>query len=261
MERIASILIPYNFSEPSEKALQYAFEFAGRHSSMHLKICFIGADEKHPDFELAFTDIKASLNKAFVAKLSWTSLPEPTVEALLQKQLELKSDLVIMGTSGSDDPTATTHTSQMVLEATCPVLVIPGEITEEFRLKKIALILGQREIDDKRDLATLLDVCRKFNAVVHVLTVAGHEGGYGYSEEEETNEELLEYYLESFYSNHVFIEKDDVVAAIFDYVEEHEMDIIAIFPNNHTLKGTPSEGRLTRILSLQSKTPLLAIEN
>jgi hypothetical protein len=37
--------------------------------------------------------------------------------------------------------------------------------------------------------------------------------------------------------------------------------MVAVFPNNHVKKGTPSEGRLTRILAQQSTTPLLAIEH
>ena len=52
-----------------------------------------------------------------------------------------------------------------------------------------------------------------------------------------------------------------MVEGIFDYAQEKEMDLIAILPLNHVRNGKPSEGRLTRILTLQSRIPLLAIEH
>jgi nucleotide-binding universal stress UspA family protein len=261
MNKIKTILVPYDFSESSKQGLRYAINFAGHRPGVHLRICFIAEKVSEETFENTFEEIKKGLSRAFKANLSWLFLTPGSVEGLLKISKTEKADMVIMGTSGSGDVEASTKTSQMVLSSECPVLVIPDGTTEEFRLSRIALVLGQNEIDDPSDLYALLDVARSFNASVTVLTIENKPGTYGYSEEEERNERLLEYYLESFYSHHTYIPSEDMVAGIFNYVETHDIDMIAILPRRHVKKGTPSEGKLTRILTLQSKTPLLAIEH
>ncbi len=260
MDRITNILIPYDFSASARRALDYAIDFAGGRPEKHLKLCFIQPDDGPADLKAEFEKISSRLSKSFRARLSWDSLTPATVEGLLEYSRKDGSDLILMGTSGSDDPNGTTHTSQAVLASDCPVLVIPPGAPEEFRIKKIALVLGRNEIEDPKVLGTLLDVARTFNAKVQVLTIENKPGTYGYTKEEERNERVLEYYLENFYSHHIFIEHPDVVEGIFDYATEKEIDMLAILPRNHAHVSTPSEGRLTRILTLRSHTPLLAIE-
>lgn len=260
MDRISNILIPYDFSDSARRALDYALDFAGNRPEKNLKLCFIEPGGTPRDLEVEFAKISGRLAKSFRARLSWVSLEPPTVEGLLAYSKKDKADLILMGTSGSDDPNGTTHTSQTVLASDCPVLVIPPGAPEEFQIKKIALVLGRNEIEDPKVLGTLLDVARTFNAKVQVLTIENKPGTYGYSKEEERNERVLEYYLEDFYSHHIFIEHPDVVEGIFDYATEKEIDLLAILPRNHAHVNAPSEGRLTRILTLRSHTPLLAIE-
>lgn len=260
MDRISNILIPYDFSDSARRALDYALDFAGNRPEKHLKLCFIEPGGTPRDLEAEFAKISGRLTKSFRARLTWVSLEPPTVEGLLAYSKKDKADLILMGTSGSEDPNGTTHTSQTVLASDCPVLVIPPGAPEDFQIKKIALVLGRNEIEDPKVLGTLLDVARTFNAKVQVLTIENKPGTYGYSKEEERNERVLEYYLEDFYSHHIFIEHPDVVEGIFDYATEKEIDLLAILPRNHSHVNTPSEGRLTRILTLRSHTPLLAIE-
>ena len=261
MNKIATILVPYDFSKAAQAGFRYALDFAGHRPGIHLRLCFIKDEPSADALNSAFEDLTRGLSKAFRAKLSWTSLIPGSVEGLLEKSRVEPTDMIVMGTSGSADQETPTKTSQLVLSAPCPVLVVPTGTPEEFSLSRIALVLGPNEIDDPSLLATLLDVSRNHKAQVTVLTIENEPGTYGYSPEEERNEHLLEYYLESFYSHHAYIENQNVVEGIFDYVDKHEIDMVAILPRKHSKSGTPAEGRLTRILTLQTKTPLLAIEH
>ena len=222
MNKIRKILVPNDFSNTSKRALQYAEFFAGSRPDKEIVICYMPESAGGHAAQEAFDTYRAGLTKAFRAKLSWVQFSPPSVKGLLAKSREEKSDLILMGTSGSEDPEGTTHTAETVLSTDQPVLVIPDKIQEEFRLKTIALVLGPSEIDDPKVLGTLLDVARTFNAKVHVLTIENKPGTYGYSEGEERNERMLEYYLDGFYSHHVYIENEDVVRGIFDYVDEKE---------------------------------------
>jgi nucleotide-binding universal stress UspA family protein len=256
-----TILVPFDFSIASENGVQYAIDFAGARPGVDLRFCLI-ADKADPErFEKGKEFIRSRITKSFQGTISWTTLVPGSVPGLLDKCQQEHVDLVIMGTAGAREEGDTTKTSELVLGADFPVLVVPTENREDFSLKRIALVLGPNEIDDPNLLHTLLQISRRFNARVTVLTIATQGQHFGYSAEEEHNEHLLEYYLESFYSHHVYIKNEDVVQGIFDYVAEHEIDLVAIFPNKHVKKGTPTEGRLTRILAQQSKTPLLTIEH
>ena len=168
-----------------------------------------------------------------------------------------------MGTMGDEvAEDAITHTSRLVLEAEGPVLAVPFG-TEVRTPQRIALVLGKEEIENTAVLELLLDISRLFNAEVHVLTI--YEGSV-YDEKmtgsrsSEKNEDTLEYYLEHFYVEHVFTKNQDVEKGILDYVEEKEIDLLAILPRNHAEKTRPSEGRLTKLLTLHSKVPVLALD-
>ena len=95
---------------------------------------------------------------------------------------------------------------------------------------------------------------------MHVITIENRPEMFGYSETDEKNETTIQYYLENFYSEHVFIENPDVVDGILNYATLHNIDVITILPRNHTKHSQPSEGQLTELLVLHSPIPILAID-
>ncbi|PHQ62590.1 MAG: universal stress protein UspA [Maribacter sp.] len=260
MDNVSTILVPFDFSQTSKNALDYAVEFVGNDKKTEILLAYITNDVNMNMLEEAFMIEQKKYQKKLERPMKWVTAWGPLTDALIKTQETRNIDLIIMGTSGAFDEkdAMASNTSKLVLEANCTVIVIPQNI-KELQVKNIALVLGKNEIDDTKVLGTLLNVARKFNAKVHVLTIQNEPGTYGYSQSDEKNENALEYYLETFYSHHVFIENSDVVDGIFKYVTEREIDMIAILPRNHTKNSDPSEGRLTQILTLKSKVPVLAI--
>jgi len=145
-----------------------------------------------------------------------------------------------------------------VLQANCPVISVPYgcAINEP---KDIALVLGGDKIDDKDVLRVLLDIARTFDSRVHVLTIY-KESVYAEEAVKEQTENLLEYYLEHFYTEHTFNKNQDVEEGILTYIQEKNIDLLAILPRNHTMRSTPSEGRLTKLLTLHSEVPVLTLD-
>lgn len=261
MSKIATILIPFDFSDASKTALRYAVHFAGEDENLEILLAHVLDDVDSSRLEEQFSKLQKKYSKDLKKPLRWTNVTGSLTDSLIRIQENQKIDLVIMGTSEVQDNEVKliSNTSKFVSEVDCPVLVVP-ENHDEFQIKNIALVLGKEEIDDRKALETLLDVSRKFNAQVHVLTIENTSEMYGYSKADQTNENLLEYYLENFYSEHTFIENSDVVKGILTHVAEKEMDLIAILPRNHAKRSNPSEGRLTEMLTLKSKIPILAID-
>ena len=119
--------------------------------------------------------------------------------------------------------------------------------------------MGGELIDNKKLLGTLLDIARTFDSRVHVLTIY-KESIYEEHSTADSTENSLEYYLEHFYVEHTFNKNQDVEEGIFNYINEKKIDLLVILPRNHAQNSTPSEGRLTKLLTLHSEIPVLALD-
>ncbi len=257
-----NILIPLDFSKVSLNALDYAVKFADHDPSINLHLLHI------KDGTLMEKDIKEKFDK-LVKKYKNPLNPRlhtlirsgELVSTIIEIQQQLEIDLIIMGTKGAEmeEDDLVTRTSKFVHEADLPVLVIPEKF-KKFRLNTIILSVGQERIADRSPLYVLLDVSRKFKAQVHVLTVQRSPVAASYSEDDESNENTLQYFLEMFYSHHSFAENEDIEKGILDYIEKHDIDMLAIMPNTHLKNGVASQGKLTRYLSLHTNVPLLVLD-
>ncbi|WP_299215205.1 universal stress protein [uncultured Aquimarina sp.] len=262
MKDITKIIVPFDTSTTTERALDYAINFAGDDQSIEILLTHISDVSEDISIYNILDERIAQIKKDnpyFRGTLNSVIKSGDLVENILEAQKEFQADLVIMGTKGAEDESAATNTSRLTLEADFPVIAIP-ENTKEFGVKKIALILGQKEIEDAAVLGTLLDVARRFQAQVHVLTICNEDGCYGYTPADEKNENAIEYYLENFYSHHTFQENTDIEKGVFEYIKDKEIDLLAILPRNHAKKNGPSEGRLTKLLTLHTEIPLLTID-
>ena len=257
MNNIRKILVPVDFSDVSDNALRYISGLVKNSQDIEVMLLHICPAEQ---------EITSSQEQqlADLAQKWCKSIPScqkridkgSVVETIVKIQEEQDTDLIVMGTRGSQDETKETITSKLVLEADCSVLVIP-ENQHSFNINKIALALGENTIDNSGGLQTLHDIAREFNATVHILTVNRNGGTPSVKEE---NQELLEYYLESLLYFHAFPKNADIEVGISDYIREQNIDMLAILPRNHTRSTTPSEGRLTKLLTMHTKVPLLTID-
>ncbi len=261
MNTIKTILVPFDFSPISKKALDYTIDFIGMDRDIKILLAHVTEEEDTKAIEAAFEDVKSGKTK-FRGSMEWIIRKGSLTEALLAIQKNQTVDLVIMGTSGEDgkDISKVNNTSRLAVEIdNCSVIAVPDQ-QFEFSISKIALVLGKDKIQDRSVLETLLRITRRFNAKVVVLTVQNEEGIYGYSENDESNENLLEYYLEGFYSHHAFNENPDIVAGVEDYVAKNDIDMIAVLPLTHAEGSKRSKGLLTKELTMSSKVPVLVID-
>ena len=263
MSKFKRILVPFDFSKASINALDYTMGFVGYERPIDILVLEVknsttsasSDKEAEEDFEKILLDI----NKRTKSKPKFLSATGNLIETLLKTQLEQEIDLTIMGTMGSQDSEeAITNTSTLVLEADGPVISVPYG-TEVQVPKKIALVLGKEEIEQPKVLGVLLAIARMFDAQVHVLTIY-KESVWGEKVVVESNENTLEYYLEHFYDQHHFSKNQDIEKGILDYIDKKDIDLLAILPRNHAQKTKPSEGRLTKLLTLHSRVPVLTLD-
>ena len=263
MSAIKKIVIPFDFSEASVAALDYGLSFVDFNKPIEILAVYVcpSSFSEH-DIEQTnqnFKSIVGELNKKTKFEPHFEMVQGALPDALLQFRASNEVDLIIMGTMGDKSlDEHVTNTSNLVLHAECPVISVPYG-SEAQQLNEIALVLGKEEIEDPKILNFLLDVARMFNAKVHVLTIYA-ESIFDENVVVESNEESLAYYLEHFYVEHNFEKNQDVEQGIFDYIEGKDIDLLAIIPRNHVKKTSPSEGRLTKLLTLHSSVPILTLD-
>ena len=263
MKCIKNILVPFNLLPPAIWGLEYALDFAARDPEIVLHLFCVGKKENKKEIK---TKIEVSIDNlvkehpAFRGEIKIHVKNGNLVERIIKAQQKLDADIIVMGTAGSKQGKEDhSNTADLVLKADCPVIVIPGPY-EEFIISKIALILGPGQIEDASNLEVLLDFARRFNAKVHVLTIYNKEEDVKDTPGEEYNEQMLKYYLDKFYITHAYKESQDLEVGIFDYVDKKEINVLAILPRNHSKKSKPSEGKLTKLLTLKTRIPLLTID-
>jgi nucleotide-binding universal stress UspA family protein len=263
MKEFSTVVVPHDFSPQADRALQYAIKFFYGQAGKNIYILHVlkesasrAAEKTALERIQAIIDNYHGKTSAHLhAKIARGVIPD----TILAVQQELKSDAIIMGTRRSmqaNDDEAT-HTASLVYDAECPVIVIPDTV-EKFKLKKMVLLVGKEDLLEPEKLSVALVVARQFNAEIHVLTF--------YDEDDkdlagqDVNEDNLAYYFDRFYTQHIFVKSDDLLEGITKYLDNHDIDLFAIIPNNHARQGKASEGRLTRLLTLQAKIPLLTID-
>ncbi|WP_405398239.1 universal stress protein [Maribacter sp. Asnod2-G09] len=261
MEKIKTIMIPFDFTKASRNALEYAVKFVGRLDHIKIVLAYVSGNCNLKLSPENFEKLGKKYAGLLQEKLEWEIQDGRFVQTLLEIRKKDKIDLIIMGTSGEDKlgDTEHTNTANLVLSCNCPVLVVP-KTYNEYKLENIALVIGKEEIEDTKKLGALLMLARKCNAKVNVLTVENEPVLYGYSEEEDKNESAIAYYLETFYKERAFIRNEDILDGINTYAVKNEIDLVTILPRNHTKNAIPSDAELTQKLILKSKVPLLILE-
>ncbi len=263
MNRIHKVLIPTDFSPCAQAAFHYAQQLAADDESFALVVVHVphrSPDEAEAEaIQQRFAGMKESLSPRLQANSQFLVKEGNLISTLLQTQQATQLDLIVMGTDGSEEEEdqAKSRSAQLVLEAKCPVLVIPTGVPD-FRMKQIALALDQNEIDNENSLGVVHDFARWFGAKVHLLTIRPKNSPSPHEDQEA--EKLLEYYLETLDYRHAFPEGADIEQGITDYIRKNDIDLLAILPHNHAQKNEPSEGRLTKLLTLRTQIPLLAID-
>lgn len=260
MNTIRKILLPTDFSHSAQIALDYAIQFAGRNKSLKIFVLHVldnDADERRADAEQEMKKIEQQIARQTNSECHSAISTGSLVDVVLDMQQEQDIDLILMGTSGLAGEHTETRASRLVLEADCPVLVVPAHASA-LQIKNIALALDLEAFDDTFSLGVVHNIARWYGAKVHILTVNNKPDGSLPSRKQV--EDTLDYYLDTLDYHYAFPKDADILQGIQQYVEEHQIDMLAVLPRNHAKQGKPSEGRLTKLLALHTRVPLLTVD-
>ena len=261
MNLINKILIPVDFSDSSINAFHYAINLVKHDRTIQIILLHVIEKDDNPvemmEAMNQFDTLKCYLPE-FVDHLQIIVQHGRLIDTIAETAKSVKPKLIVMGTKGKSRSLmhSESNTSRLVKTLDQSVLVIPQTFTE-FHISQMAVAIDE-QIEDPSVLAVVHDLARWFGAKVHLLTIAKEK--IPVESAPSDFKDTLEYYMETLdYTFHMSRDVD-IVNGISSYIRENNIDVLAILPKTHAKYGTPSAGRLTRVLTLQSHIPLLIID-
>ncbi len=268
------ILIPVDFSDCAINAVKYAINFskstesklvllnayhipipaaeAGLTIDANLADDFIKeAKQKMDQLYQQFPEL-VQLSEPYEIKMSFAS------DAIVSTAQEVKADLIIMGTHGATnafDELVGSNTLHVIKKCNIPVLAVPLS-NERHQIDHILFSYDYHSIKTKQVIQPLIDFALAFGAELHIMHITDkldklHTGAVGEAK-------LLEQYLKGIPHTYHMIEGEHIESSILDYIEGHEIDIIAVMPRKHTLFEKLFQSSVTKQLVHHSKIPLFA---
>ncbi|MGB3468614.1 MAG: universal stress protein [Cyclobacteriaceae bacterium] len=261
MNLINKILIPIDFSDSSINAFHYAVSLVRNDRSIQITLLHVIERDDNPvemmEAMSQFDTLKSYIPE-YVDHLNIIVKHGRMIDTIVETTEELEPKIVLMGTKGKSKSLmhSESNTSLLVKKLDRSVLVVPQTVTD-YQIKEIAVAYDQ-SVAEPSGLSVVHDLARWFGAKVHILTVGENKtaNSQGRSEMEDT----LGYYMDTLDYTYQFEENEDIVEGISHYIDENHINMLAILPNTHAEEGKSSKGSLTRVLTLQSKIPLLIID-
>lgn len=238
------ILVVTDFSEVAKNASLYAIELAKLSGAKVL--LYDNSSENNLSSEInALTVIKDEESKLknglevdYLNKLS-----DIDVELLETKEILIKGvlliekneniDLVIMGVKESADLTGFiigNIITDLIKETLVPLMIIP-EATSFKKIKKIVFAVDFNLETELKMHKPVKDLLQFFNPEIFVLNVVKE------NEEIMPDNKISEYNIEKYFENesHIysFIENNDLINGLKDFIFCNNIDMITMLPHNH----------------------------
>ncbi len=181
---------------------------------------------------------------------------ENLVKAIIEVAKEDEVDIIVMGTKGAGGLKAIflgSVAGEVLENATIPVLAIPEEAIFDGLINHIAFTTSYKE-EEKRTLEKVLQLREWFDFELHCINVdTAHVEFYT-----KNMEKLKEEYGHLEKVNFVVLEGTDMFKVLTEYMDEHEIDILAMTTHKRNFIQELFEYSRTKYLSYHSKVPLLS---
>lgn len=247
-----TILIPVDFSSSSVKAIAYAGTVF-HHEPIKFEIIYV----KSPNGDISDASINDMFRQFEIAELKRINIPYSfhivhgnLLEKIQQSIAVLQPFLVIMGTNRSS-------LAKALVKLTDTAIVMIPEKSDKMEIKRIAFANDFHNIKASSALDPLLKLSQALKAQVHIVHVVNEkEEAVPVHDDAEAS---IEYYLDHVVHEYVGVKSDDIVKAINEYVDEQNIDLLAILIRDHGKNNLHSNGMLIEQLVEQSTVPILIL--
>ena len=265
-------LVPTDFSNLADRAVVFATKLAlkldGEILFLHAyEVPFTGAgagsmrnlDQLHRKDAQKKLDVFEKKMKEEYPTLKFktyndASLPVDSIKSFCE---EKAFDLVIMGTAGSSgmvDEFLGSTTSNVIGKINAPLIAIPGTASMEFP-KKFLVATDFKSKNYLQELKPIYELAKVLDATIDFVSVRDSKSA------NESNVEMeLKNSLGSFYGNTTIIESEDVELGLTNYVEENQVDLLAVISHNKGFWEKLWHKSMSKSLVKHSSIPVVVLQ-
>lgn len=267
-----TIIVPTDFSETAENALNYAIEMAKLMDAkiILLHVCetrkskgsvkYLSAEEIEGKHAKALHLLERHIkNTGPMINFEICVQSKLIVKNIVEVAVEKNAELVIFGISESgdfDESIVGSNTLKAISNLVTPVLMVPAKA--KFKMPaKIVFAADYLELKNDRPLTALLNFVTFFNSNLFIMNVKGKD--------EKTSSKKIAAFINVRKVlrkvNHSFHHTVDenVVNGINEFVREIDAEIVAMIPHKHNIIYRIFNFSKTKNMTFYSHVPLLAL--
>ena len=158
------------------------------------------------------------------------------------------------GATGAEEILFGTHTVHAIKKTKCPLLAIPAHF--EYRAPKNILFPTDYEVEIPDLLKIMEDIAAAHHSDIHVLHVYS---GEDLNEEQVNRKENLATFFKNRNLNFYSVSEKSVTRAIYDFTEEHEIDMLVMVNNKHSFFENLLFRPVVNEIGFNVKVPFLVI--
>jgi nucleotide-binding universal stress UspA family protein len=271
-----TILTPTDYSTTSRNATDYAIELAKLTNSkiilLHALTVPVATMEIHGPLLYNIGDLERENEKIIQTLKNEISRKNPgliieslltvgfPVEEILNTSKEENADLVVMGLKGmskAEEAIIGSNTSSVVKDAHCPVLVVPDGAV--FKAPKNIVIACDynKDFENESMWIHVREFVKTFNSTVFILDVL--------NKKESTTVEIattglkVEKFLNDIPHTLHFIEGEDLIESINNFVREKNADMLVMLPKRYNAIKRLFHKSNTRKVIFHTDIPVLTL--
>ena len=271
-----TILIPTDYSDSANNALQYAIELAEFSNAKiillhvyHIPIptgefpmMIISPQELEKENSAGIKKLEAKVLKQVSGKIKIESIARAgfALDEILDIVKEKKVDVVVMGMKGAGklkEVLIGSNVTSLMKKATCPVIVVPEKAKFQ-QIKKIVYACDYEKINNHSALEPLWELANTYGAEIMIFNVK--DSRVHPPRSKEMIEGIrLEHWLGRVKHSYWFSESHDIVEAINDFVKKNHAVMIAMLGHKHSFPENLIHKSTTKNMAFHSNTPILAL--
>lgn len=270
---INRILVPMDFSTCSKNALKAAINLAKRwnctlrimHSTFLPSSVAVGDGlvqpilaDSHDYYEDSFEELESEFPLLEDIKYETKEYHSVVTDAIFSEIENKEIDLVVMGTKGNHDILEKLLggiTVSVIEFGKVPVLVIPENVTE-LEVFRIAIAADFHKIEPE-SFELVKKIAEIFNGEIQIFNIGTEDERMNFQHSKAKI--VLEEYFGKFDLTYHQILAKHASQGIFDYVDQHEIDLLVMFPRHHKLLERMFKTSETKKVAMKIKIPMLAI--
>ena len=271
------ILVPTDFSDTAENAVNYAINMANFFSANLILLHVNQIPVSTPEFGIAaynFAEVKKdsldTLNeKALKIKKEYPQISQvecfseigDSSDLIAEFSKDHDVDILVMGNSGHGSKfkknifgsTSVTVAKKIAV----PLIIVPPEVKYKAINNMAYACVYDEQIETSTSLMKVRSLSNEFNSLLSVLHVIPEN--HLIDEKEANIDVYVENKLSTTEHRTYILTENDVSVGILDFVKDHNMDMIVVEPQKHSLFHSLFHSSVTNELAFFSTVPVLTI--